>query len=200
MKKPITALLALATLTLTASAPLEVERYEFDKSHTNIGFVVRHLAVTNVRGKFNEFDGEIVLDTKDVTKSTVRVRIDAKSVDTDNQRRDDHLRSEDFFEVAKFPNITFVSNRIEKKGDQLIAHGELTIRDVTRQVSIPFELAGPVNVGRGQKKIGAEGMLTVNRFDYGLKWNRMTEAVQVVAPEIRIELQVEAQTPREATQ
>lgn len=197
MKKSMTAVLALATLSLTAGAPLEVERYEFDKSHTNIGFVVRHLAVTNVRGKFNDFDGEILLDQKDIRKSSVRVRIDAKSIDTENERRDNHLRSGDFLEAEKFPNLTFVSKRIEKKGKQLIAHGDLTIRDVTRAVSIPFTVSGPVNVGRGQKKLGVEGSLTINRFDYGLKYNKFTEAVQVVAPEVRIELQVEAQTPRE---
>ena len=197
MTKSMTVVLALATLSLTASAPLEVERYEFDKSHTNIGFVVKHLAVTNVRGRFNEFDGEILLDQKDIRKSSVRVRIDAKSIDTENERRDNHLRSGDFLEAEKFPNLTFVSKRIEKKGKQLIAHGDLTIRDVTRAVSIPFTVSGPVNVGSGQKKLGVEGSLTINRFDYGLKYNKFTEAVQVVAPEVRIELQVEAQTPRE---
>ena len=197
MKKLIIAGLAVSAITLTAAARLEVERYELDRSHTNIGFVVRHLGVSNVRGKFNKFDGEILLDTEDITKSSVRVTIDVASIDTDNERRDNHLRSEDFFEVARFPGITFVGKRVEKMGQQLVVHGDLTIRDVTRQVAIPFELSGPVNVGRGQKKLGAEGSITINRFDYGLKWNRMTEAVAVVGPEVRIDLQVEAQTPRD---
>ncbi len=199
MKRFATIVVATATtLSLTASAPFTAERYELDSSHTNIGFVVRHLAVSNVRGRFNEFEGEIHLDEADITRSTVRITIDAASIDTENQRRDNHLRSEDFFEVAKYPNITFVSKRIEKRGNGLVAIGDFTIRDVTRQVAIPFELAGPLRSASGQKRIGVEGSLVINRFEYGLKWNRMTEAVAVVAPEVRIELSVEAATPRPA--
>jgi polyisoprenoid-binding protein YceI len=196
MKQLTAAAILLSTVALSASAPMPVERYSFDTSHTYVGFVVRHLGVSNVKGKFNKFDGEILLDDTDITKSSVRVTIDAASIDTENERRDNHLRSADFFEAAKFPNLTFVSKRVEKKGSQLQVTGDLTIRDVTREVTIPFALNGPLKSSNGQKRIGAEGSLVINRFDYGLKWNRMTEAVQVVAPEVRIELSVEATTPR----
>ena len=191
------ALTAVAALVLTA-APANVETYSFDTAHTQISFVVRHLGVSNVRGKFNKFEGQIQLDTTDITKSSVRVTIDAASVDTDNERRDNHLRSEDFFEVARFPSITFVSKRIEKTADGMVAVGDLTIRDVTREVRIPFEVAGPLKSPNGQKRLGVEGRLVINRFDYGLKWNRMTEAVAVVDDQVRIELNVEATTPRPA--
>jgi polyisoprenoid-binding protein YceI len=189
--------LAATSLSLTAASTTTVERYDFDTAHTYIGFNVRHLAVTNVKGKFTRFSGHIMLDEGDVTRSTVNVTIDAGSIDTSNQRRDDHLRSGDFFEVERFPNLTFVGRRVERSGDDLVLVGDLTIRDVTREVRMPFELTGPVTTSNGQKMLGAEGSLRVNRFDYGLRWNRLTEAVQVVGDEVRIELHVEARTPRQ---
>lgn len=198
MKRVSAAAVLFSTLALSASAPLDADRYALDASHTHIGFSVRHLGVSNVKGKFNKFEGEIILDESDITKSAVRVTIDAASIDTNNDRRDNDLRSENFFEVAKFPTAAFVSKRVEKKGAELQVTGDLTIRDVTREVVIPFTLSGPLKSANGQKRLGAEGSLVINRFDYGLKWNRMTEAVAVVAPEVRIELSVEAATPRPA--
>jgi polyisoprenoid-binding protein YceI len=178
------------------AAASDLVRYDIDVAHTHVGFIVRHLGVANVRGRFTRFGGHIMLDESDVTRSTVDVTIEAASIDTDNERRDDHLRSSDFFDVATFPALRFVGRRIERSGDDLVLVGELTIRDVTRQVRIPFELSGPVHGGNGQRVIGAEGSLRISRFDYGLQWNRFTEAVQVVGPEVRIELQLEARTPR----
>jgi polyisoprenoid-binding protein YceI len=189
--------LAATSLSLTAASTTTVERYDFDTAHTYIGFNVRHLAVTNVKGKFTRFSGHIMLDESDVTRSTVNVTIDAGSIDTSNQRRDDHLRSGDFFEAEGFPDLTFVGRRVERSGDDLVLVGDLTIRDVTKEVRMPFELTGPVTTSNGQKMLGAEGSLRVNRFDYGLQWNRLMEAVQVVGDEVRIELHVEARTPRQ---
>jgi polyisoprenoid-binding protein YceI len=183
-----------ATAVLTASAPLELEKYQIDKSHTNIGFSVRHMMVTNVKGNFRVFDGEIVLDEKDITKSSANFTIQVASVDTDHERRDNDLRSDNFFNSAQFPTMTFTSTKVEKAGDQLTLVGNLTIRDVTKEVRIPFTLVGPVTSSNGRKRIGAEGTLTINRFDYGLKYNRMAEAVAVVSPEVKIELNVEAAT------
>lgn len=199
MKIMTAGLLAITSLALTASTPLAVDEYTLDTAHTQISFVVRHLGVSNVRGKFNKFEGKIHLDESDLSKSSVRVTIDANSVDTDNERRDNHLRSEDFLAVERFPHITFVSKRVQKNGSKFEVVGDLTIRDVTREVTIPFELAGPMKSANGQKRIGAEGSLVVNRFDYGLKWNRMAEAVAVAGQDVRIELNVEATTPRPAS-
>lgn len=169
-----------------------LERYEIDVAHSNVDFVVRHLGVTNVRGRFARFGGHVELDAGDVKRSRVEVTIDAASVDTQNERRDNHLRSDDFFEVAAYPTLSFVGRRVEREGDGLVLVGDLTIRDVTRAVRIPFELTGPVQVGANQKRVGAEGALVINRFDYGLRWNRITEAVQVVADDVRIELSISA--------
>jgi polyisoprenoid-binding protein YceI len=168
------------------------QRYEIDTTHSNVDFVVRHLGVTNVRGQFTRFSGHIVLDEADVTRSTVDVVIDAASVDTRNGRRDDHLRSADFFEVEQFPELRFLGRRVERDGSGHVLVGDLSIRDVTREVRIPFELTGPVPMGEGQRRLGAEGTIRVNRFDYGLRWNRITEAVQVVGDEVRIELSISA--------
>lgn len=198
MKRAVlVAVVAMLAVPLTAGRWSDVQRYDFDVAHTYIGFTVRHLAVANVRGKFTRFEGHIMLDENDVTRSSVQVRIDAGSIDTSNDRRDDHLRSADFFEVEKFPSLTFVGRRVERSGDGLVLVGDLTIRDVTREVRMPFELTGPVVTANGQKMLGAEGSLRINRFDYGLQWNRITEAVQVVGDEVRIDLSVEARTPRQ---
>jgi polyisoprenoid-binding protein YceI len=190
MNRLAAAAVLMGSVALSGSAPLGVERYTFDASRSQVSFVVRHLGVNSVRGKFSKFDGEIQLDETDLTKSTVRVSIDAASIDTEIEKRDNHLRSADFFEVDKFPTLTFVGRRVEKKGAQLHLIGDLTIRDVTREVAVPFTLSRQT-VGR-QKRIKADASLEIDRFDYGLNWNRITEAVAVVAPEVRIELTIEA--------
>ena len=181
-----------ATLLTGARAPADPETYQIDRSHTNIGFVVRHMVVTNVRGAFNDFSGSIVLDEGDITKSRVEVVVKTASVDTNHERRDADLRGPDFFDAERFPELRFTSRRIERTPDGLVAVGDLTIRDVTKEVRIPFEMAGPINAGQGVKRLGIEGAFRINRQEYGLRWDRMVEAGPVVADEVRIELAVEA--------
>lgn len=192
-----TTVITLAALSLTAASPPDLVRFDIDRSHSYIGFTVRHLAVTNVRGKFTDFSGHIMLHAEDVTRSTVNVTIGTNSVDTSNERRDGDLRGAEFFDAERFPSITFVSTRIERSDDGLVLVGNLTIRDVTKEVRIPFELVGPVAAPNGRQRLGAEGTLRINRFDYGLRWNRLQEAVPVVGDEVRIELSIEANTPRQ---
>ena len=190
-------LVAVMGLSLTAAGRVDPVRFDIDPTHSYVGFTVRHLGVSNVKGKFTRFSGHIMLNESDITQSTVNVTIETGSVDTSNERRDNHLRSGDFFEAETYPNLTFISSGIEETADGLVLVGNLTIRDVTKEVRIPFELAGPVTLESGRKRMGAEGMLRVNRFDYGLQWNRLQEAVQVVGDEVRIELNIEANTPRQ---
>jgi polyisoprenoid-binding protein YceI len=190
-------IVAVLGLSLTAAGRPDPVRFDIDQSHSYVGFTVRHLGVANVKGKFTRFGGHIMLNEADVTQSSVNVTIEAGSIDTSNERRDNHLRSEDFFEAETWPELTFVSRRIERSADGLVMIGDLTIRDVTKEVSIPFELVGPVTSESGRKRLGAEGTLRINRFDYGLQWNRIQEAIQVVGDEVRIELQIEANTPRQ---
>lgn len=191
-----TLIVAAAAMLLTAAAPPQAEKYTIDADDTYIGFAVRHLMVTTVRGKFKSFSGEINLDEKDITNSSARITIEAASLSTDNERRDTHLRSDDFLNAARYPTITFVGKRVEKSGDRMVLIGDLTIRDVTRPVSIPFQMTGPVTLPGGKKQVGIEAEFTINRFDYNLKYNRFQEAVQVVAPEVRIVLNVAAASPR----
>ncbi|HEX6307629.1 MAG TPA: YceI family protein [Longimicrobiales bacterium] len=190
--------ISLAALTLSGSVYTpDPVRFDFDRSHSYIGFTVRHLAVTNVRGRFTDFSGHIMLNEEDITRSTVSVTIAANSVDTSHERRDSDLRGADFFDAERFPELRFSSTGIERTGDGLELVGDLTIRDVTKEVRIPFELVGPVTMQSGRKRLGAEGTLRINRFDYGLRWNRLQEAVPVVADEVRIDLSIEANTPRQ---
>lgn len=183
---------ALAALLLTAAQPVQVEKFAIDADDTYIGFTARHLMVTNVKGKFKSFSGEIDLDEKDITKSSARITIAAASISTDNERRDNHLRSDDFLNAAQYPDISFVGKRVENDNGQLKLIGDLTIRDVTRAVVVPFRMTGPVKGPNGRKQLGIEAELTINRFDYNLKYNRFMEGVRVVAPEVRIELNVAA--------
>ena len=193
--------MTLASFTLisaiaVSSAHTGPERFDLDRNHTRIGFAVKHMMVTNVRGVFNDFTGHIVFDPADLAASSVEVAIQAASVDTNVERRDNHLRSPDFFDVERFPAIHFRSTRIERMEGGFVAIGDLTIRDVTREVRFPFELNGPIEFGDGRKRLGASARLTVTRQDWGLTYSRALEAVAVVGDEVTIEIDVEAATPR----
>jgi polyisoprenoid-binding protein YceI len=196
MKRAIVGGMAVAAFVAALPSGVEAQarqqRYEIDAAHSNVDFVVRHLGVANVRGQFTRFGGHIILDEADVTRSTVEVVIEAASLDTRNDRRDEHLRSGDFFEVERFPALRFEGRRVEQESGRYVLVGDLTMRDVTREVRIPFDLTGPVEMGNGQRRVGAEGAVRINRFDYGLRWNRITEAIQVVGDEVRIELSISA--------
>ena len=183
-----------ATAALSASAPLQTEKYVVDPDDSYIGFTARHMMVTNVKGKFRKFSGEIDVDEKDIRKSTAHIVLETASISTDNDRRDNHLRSDDFLNAAQYPNITFNGRRVEKKGAHLTLIGDLTIRDITREVAIPFTMTGPVRLPNGHKALSVEGELVINRFDFNLKYNKLAEAVQVVSPEVHIELNVAANT------
>jgi len=172
-------------------------RFDFDNSHTYIGFNARHMMVTTVKGRFNQFTGYILLDTQDITRSTAQVEVDVASVDTENQRRDDDLRSERFFNAAAYPKIVFEGTRVERTADGTALVGNLTIRDVTKEVRIPFELIGPLDSGNNQQRLGVEATLRLNRQDYGVSFNRVLETGGVlVSDEVRLELNVEARTPQ----
>lgn len=165
--------------------------WDFDPAHTRIGFSARHAMVTTVRGSFNEVDGRFHADLDDMTKSTVEVRLKAASVDTRNQQRDDHLRSPDFFDVEKWPEIVFTSTSVEEVEERAyMVSGELTIRDVTRQVVIPLELIGVEKDAFGQLRAGFEGTRRINRRDFGLEWNMPLDSGGVLVSE-RISLEFE---------
>ncbi|MGH9805584.1 MAG: YceI family protein, partial [Candidatus Acidiferrales bacterium] len=140
--------------------------------------------------------GEILYDPEDLSRSSVSVVIKTASLDTRNERRNNHLKSPDFFDVEQFPEITFQSKRIERRGDAYVAIGDLTIRGVTKEIELPFTLAGPVTAVGGRPRLGAEAAVAVNRHDFQVSWNRFLEGAGfVVGDEARIDIQVEAIGP-----
>jgi polyisoprenoid-binding protein YceI len=194
LKRRIIAGIAVLAAGLAQAAPAAAtDLYELDPVHSSVAFGVRHMVITTVKGKFNKFSGRILYDPENLAQSSVEVKIETASIDTDNEKRDGHLRSPDFLEVEMHPEIAFKSTRIEKSGDGFVAHGQLTIRGVTKDVAIPFTLAGPVKDAWGGLRIGAEGQLTIDRRDWGLTWNQALEAGGVlVGNDVRIELNVQA--------
>lgn len=188
-------LIAAFSAVLVAAAPMNLERFEVDPAHTYIGFNVKHMLFSTVKGKFTDYEARIWIDPEDITRSRALVLIDAKSLDTGNGKRDRHLRSADFFDVARFPTIRFASKQVIRDGDGVVVVGDLTIRDVTREVSVPLSVVGPMALPNGERRLGAEGRLVVDRRDFGLTWNKVMEGIGAVGDEVAIELQVEAVQP-----
>ena len=185
-------ILAFLTAMCFVSSASAADKYMIDASHSSVGFSVKHMLVTNVKGSFTDFSGEIMLDAEDMTKSSVNVTIKTASVSTNNERRDGHLKSGDFFDVEAHPEITFRSSRVEKKGDGYVAYGALTMRGVSKDIELPFMLAGPIKMG-DKSRLGVEAGLTIKRQDYGVSWNRTLDIGGVaVSDEVKIELNIEA--------
>jgi polyisoprenoid-binding protein YceI len=179
--------LLLAVIAIGGSA-LAADEYKIDPNHSSVNFAVTHMMVSTVNGRFNTFEGKILFDDKDATKSSVSVTIKTTSVNTDNTSRDNDLRSAGYFDVEKFPEITFQSKSIEKKGSDYVAHGTLTIHGVSKDVDMPFELKGPVDAGKGGKVMGAHASLTISRQDYGVT----KSPPAMIGNEVKIDLNVEA--------
>jgi polyisoprenoid-binding protein YceI len=179
-----------ASKTTTAAA----RTYEIDSSHSSAAFKVRHLMVSNVRGEFGQLSGQVVIDDIDVTRSTVEVSIDVSTINTHDAKRDEHLRSADFFDVARFPTITFKSKRVQNgKGGDLFVTGDLTIRGITREVTLDVEPLSPeVNDPWGNVKRGASARARINRKDFEVVWNAALDGGGVlVGDEVAITLEVE---------
>jgi polyisoprenoid-binding protein YceI len=181
---------------MAAAAPSfgELKEWRVDSAHSYVGFKVRHMMVSWVRGQFADIEGTVQYDPDDPSKTKVEVKIDANSIDTSNERRDKHLRSADFFDVENHPNIRFVSKRVEgsaQSGLKLI--GDLTMHGVTKEVALNVEAPAPaVADGRGGEKSGVSASAKINRSDFGLTWNRALEAGGVtVSDEVTLEIEAE---------
>ena len=167
--------------------------YVIDASHTRIGFSARHAMVTTVRGQFDEFEGTAHIDTANPASSAVSVSIRAASVTTGNEQRDGHLKTGDFFDVAAYPTITFVSTSVSRDGSDWDITGDLTINDVTRSVTVPFEQTGSAKDPYGNLRIGFEGGVTINRSDWGLAFNAALETGGVLVSEkVKLEFDISA--------
>jgi polyisoprenoid-binding protein YceI len=166
--------------------------WTIDPAHSQTTFSVRHMVISTVRGEFQKIAGSVQLDEADLAHSTVEATIDAASVDTRVAARDGHLRSPDFFDVAKFPNITFKSTKVEKAGEgKLKVAGDLTIHGVTKPVVLDVEGPTPaIKDGKGLRR-GLTARTTINRQDYGLRWNKAVEAGPIAGDEVKIEIDAE---------
>ena len=185
-------------MTTTNTIPVTLSdlsgNYVIDPAHTRIGFVARHAMVTKVRGAFNDFEGSAVLDGTDLAKSTGRLTIQAASIDTRNEQRDAHLRSNDFLAMEEYPQITFVATQVRQAGaTTLEITGDLTIRGVTNSVTIPFEFEGAATDPYGNLRVGFEGSAVINRKDYGITWNAALETGGVLVSEkVKLEFDISA--------
>ena len=167
--------------------------YTIDPSHTRIGFSARHAMVTKVRGHFDQFEGTAHVDTATPSNSSVTVTIEAASVTTGNEQRDGHLKTPDFFDIANYPQITFVSTNVERDGAEWDITGDLTINGVTKSVTIPFEETGSAKDPFGNTRVGFEGEVTIDRTEWTLSFNAALETGGVLVSEkVKLEFDVSA--------
>jgi len=166
--------------------------YKVDPDHSGVGFTIRHF-VSNVPGRFRDFDGSIHYDKLSPAASSIELTVRAASIDTGNGDRDEHLRSADFFEVQKFPAITFTSTEVKARDANVLeVTGDLTMHGVTRRLTIPVQVLGTVKTPNGEKA-GFEAIFTLNRKDFGITWNRVLDASgSVLSDEVKVTIEVEA--------
>lgn len=191
MSKP--RFLPLAAMLAFAAPVFAAETYQFDKSHTTVGFQVRHI-FTMLSGRFTDYAGTIQVDRARPETSSVEFTIQATSIDTAEPRRDQHLRSADFFDVATHPTISFKSTSVKASGkDSFLVTGDLTMRGVTKQVTLPVTLLGEGKDPFGNEKMGLETSVTLNRKDFGLAWNKALETGgMLVGEEVKVQIAIEA--------
>jgi polyisoprenoid-binding protein YceI len=168
--------------------------WAIDTSHSSVEFAVKHMMFTTVKGRFGAYSGTINADEANPANSSVKVAIDVASIDTRDEKRDGHLQSPDFFDAASYPQMTFESTRIERKSnDEYIVYGNLTIRDVTREVALPISFHGSGTTPFGTTAAGFSGELQINRKDFGLTWNVALESGGVLVSEnVKISLDIQA--------
>jgi polyisoprenoid-binding protein YceI len=190
--KKLTALTLV--LAIAFSSSLFAASYKIDASHSEVGFKIKHLGISNVRGEFTDFGGHINWEGKNkLSKASFEGKIEAKSINTQNEKRDDHLRSKDFFNVKKNPEITFKSKDVVRKGRNTVIIGDFTMNGVTREIELPVEVYGPVTDPWGNEKLSFEASTEINRKDYNLNWNKnLDKGGVVLGEEVKIELSIAA--------
>ncbi|MBM4116268.1 YceI family protein [bacterium] len=186
-------LLALTGLLVLGTAGLaEAATYTIDTAHSSVGFVARHMVVAKVRGHFGGFEGSFEFSEGKPETWSAQATIQTATIDTGNEKRDDHLRSPDFFAAEEFPTLSFVSKGIEKQGEHYLLKGELTMRGVTKPIVLKLEYFGTIKDPWGNERAGFSARGSLNRKDFGLSWDNLLETGgAVVSDEIGIELEVE---------
>jgi len=170
----------------------QTHTWELDLAHTSVQFAVKHMVISEVTGKFNEFSGKVIMSEDDYTGAQIEGSVKIGSINTDNERRDGHLKSEDFFYVKKYPKMTFKSTKVEKTGtDTYQISGDLTIRGVTKTVVFDAKLGGTITAF-GNQRMGWQATATINRFDFGLNWDKAIEIGGLIVGEtVRININTE---------
>ena len=183
-----------ANQTISPAAPLVPgpATYQLDAAHSHVGFSVRHMMITNVRGEFQKVEGKVAYDPARPEATTMSVSIDVASINTREEKRDAHLRSADFFDADRYPAITFTSTAVRRRGEGLEVTGDLTFAGVTRQVSLAVDELTPEHVDPwGTVRIGATARTKIRRSDFGMRWNAALEAGGVlVGDEVSIQIEV----------
>ena len=180
------------TTALTLAHASAAEKFEIDPVHSTIGFKVKHL-FSYVSGRFNDVQGTITGDAAKPEESSVEVKIATKSVNTANEKRDTHLRSPDFFDAEKFPEMTFKSKKVTRTGEETAdVTGDFTLHGVTKEVTLKVKFLGKGKGMTGGLQTGWEAKTTIKRSDYGLTWSKLIEGVSVVGDEVEIELLIDA--------
>ncbi len=176
---------------MSVLSTLPAGTFNIDSSHSRVGFSARHAMVTKVRGSFNDYTGSAVVSDG---AASINIEINVASVDTRSADRDGHLQSPDFFDVANFPKITFASTSVKDSGsDKLSVEGNLTIKDVTKAITIEFEFTGTATDPFGNARFGFEGSSEINRKDFGLTWNAALETGGILVSEnIKLEFEISA--------
>lgn len=192
MKRLLVSICTIIALALPVIA--SATTWNIDPDHSNVGFKVRHLMISNVKGNFDKHTGVVDINDRDITKSKVQVTIDTASINTNVKKRDEHLRSADFFDVAKYPTMTFVSKKIVRNGTgRLKVTGDLTLHGITKEVVLDVE--GPSQESKdpwGNIRSGATASTKIDRRDFGLVWNKALETGGVVVgDEVAINLEIE---------
>ena len=176
---------------------MAAQTWQIDRAHSDIHFTVRHMIITRVRGRFLKWDGTLTVDDQDWSKSRIDVAIDAASITTNDEKRDAHLRSADFLDAEKFPKLTFKSTKVEPgKADKLFVTGNLTIRDVTKAVTLEVEKLGKAKDPWGNNKVAFSGRVTIEREEFGAKWNQALETGGwLVGKQVEVDLELQATAP-----
>jgi polyisoprenoid-binding protein YceI len=189
IQKVLLAVVVIAAATVALAADV----YELDPAHSRVGFSVRHMMLSDVEGSFGEFSGKIELDGTDVAQLKASGVVKAASINTENKDRDAHLRSPDFFDAAKYPEITFQSRNVEKRGGQYVLLGDLTMHGVTKEIPLTITMAGPIADMMGKSRIAVKASATINRQDFGVKWSKtLDNGGLVVGDEVNIAISTEA--------
>ena len=183
----------LALLSLARHSFAAAEKYDIDAAHSTLGFAIKHMQVGTTRGGFDDYTGSVSYDPDDFSTFNAEVTIQVNSIDTKVEARDKHLKAPEFFDVEKFPTITFKSTRLEKRGEGAVIVGDLTMKGVTKEITFPVSISGPVNSPHGAAVIGIEGETMINRQDYGISFSKALDNGGLMVDDmVKLVIEIEA--------